>query len=161
MTSPAQSASVSVDTYPSDRYYPKVVKAFDEILSREIVVAPVDVFMAMGLLSKEGYEDWRFGRIPDLEKAIQCGLPKCKRILKIIGFHAHDLDMVPRPTVYMKWGKGKKIRLCFSKNRYAYLEKQYEKCFKWNRRLTYSEWKKQAGPDAKRATENFKVNENS
>ena len=132
---------VSVENYKSDKYYPRVVRAFDEILKKSIIVEPINVFIAMNILDQKGYEDWRFGRIPHLECAIKSGLPKCKRILKIIGFHAHDLNMVPSPTVYMRWGKGRKIRLQFSKNAYPYLEKQYSKSFKWNRRLPYKDWK--------------------
>jgi hypothetical protein len=36
--------------------------------------APVDVLMGIGVLSKENYENWRFGRIPFLEKVCQANL---------------------------------------------------------------------------------------
>ena len=131
---------VSLDTYRSDRYYSKVVQAFSEILTDKVVVEPIEVFMAIGVLSNQGYEDWRFGRIPHLERAIQCGLPRCRRILKIIGFHANDLDMVPCAKAYKKWGKGRKVDLQFSKNGDPYLEKRYARNFKWNRKLSYAEY---------------------
>lgn len=132
---------VSVGTYKSDQCYPRVVRAFEQILAKGIIVEPVAVFMQMELLTTQGYEDWRFGRIPYLERAMVCGLPKCKRIVGIIGFHAHDLDMVPRPTLYRKWGKGKKVDLRFTKNEDVRLEKACARCFKWNRRLSYCEWR--------------------
>ncbi len=132
---------VSVESYKSDKYYPKVVRVFDEILRESIIVEPINVFILMDMLDRKGYEDWRFGRIPHLERAMKSGLPKCKRVLRIIGFHAHDLKMVQRPTVYMKWGKGRKIKLQFSKNAVPYLEERYATCFKWNRRLSYPDWK--------------------
>ena len=86
---------VTVNNYMDDKYYPKVLRAFDAILSRKEVVAPIDVFLEIGNLKMEKVEDWRFGRIPYLERVFEGNLSKCNRILRIIGFHAHDLDMVP------------------------------------------------------------------
>ena len=65
---------------------------------------------------------------------------QCKRILKIIGFHAHDLDMAPSETAYKKWGNGKKVDLRFSKNGDPYLEKRYARNFKWNRKVSFTEY---------------------
>ncbi len=132
---------VSVQNYKSDKYYPKVVSAFDRILTDGKVVAPIDVLMALGNLNPKKCEDWRFGRVPYLEKVIDGSLPKLHKILNIIGFHAHDLDMKPSPTVYKKWGKGRRIDLKFTRNRIPKIEATYSKCFAWNRRLPYEEWK--------------------
>ena len=52
----------------------------DELRKEDFVIKPVEVFQAMGLLSKKHLEDWRFGRIPYLEKVIQCNLGKAGRI---------------------------------------------------------------------------------
>ena len=57
-------------TYKKDKYYSKVTAAVDQLLKERHVVAPVEVFMQMGNLTKEDYENWRFGRIPYLERVI-------------------------------------------------------------------------------------------
>ena len=60
-------------------------------------------------------------------------LSKANRILRIIGFHVHDINMVPRQTVYHKWGKGKKRILQFSKSGNKVLENAYSRHYIWNR----------------------------
>jgi len=132
---------VTVQNYKSDKLYPGVVSAFDMLLRKGKVVAPVDVFMAMGNLEKRKYEDWRFGRVGSLESVIQGNLSKCSRILKIIGFHAHDLDMVPSRGTYKKWGKGKKLNLKFSKSGNRKIEAKYTTSFLWNKRKSYPDWR--------------------
>jgi hypothetical protein len=60
-------------------------------------------------------EDWRFGRVPYLEMVIHGNLTRLSRLLRILRFHAHDLNLVPSVTAYMRWGKGPKQRLRFTK----------------------------------------------
>ncbi len=112
-------------TYKKDKYYPKVTQAVHELLKNDIFVTPVDVFIKIGVLTKEAYEDWRFGRIPCLEKVISCNLSKVNRILRIFRFHAKDRGLKSSKTVYKKWGKGKKIFLRFSKSGNPSLEEAY------------------------------------
>ena len=131
---------VGVDNYRTDGYYPKVVRAFDALLAEGQVVAPVDVFMKLGNLHPKKYDDWRFGRVACLEQVIAGNLSKCRKILRLIGFHAHDLSMKPSPTVYNKWGKGRSITLRFTKHGDLKVERAYSKCFVWNRRVSYLEW---------------------
>jgi hypothetical protein len=61
-------------------------------------------------------EDWRFGRIPFLEKVIQCNLSNANRILRVLRLHALERGLKPSHTVYKKQGKGNRIRLRFSKS---------------------------------------------
>lgn len=53
-----------LSNYKKDKYYPKVVSVVDEILKKSIFVAPVEVFIRIGNLSRKDYENWRFGRAP-------------------------------------------------------------------------------------------------
>ena len=69
----------------------------------------------MDLLSNADVESWRFGRSPYLEKVIRGSLGKTSRILRILRMHGHDLDMIPSHTAYLKWGKGPRTPLRFSK----------------------------------------------
>ena len=123
---------VTVSTYRKDKYYPRVVRAISKILSKSDVVAPVEVLIEMGNLSKKNHEAWRKGQIPYLERVFEGSLSKANRILRIIGFHAHDLNMVPRNTHYHQWGKGKNRALRFSKSRDNKLEEAYARHYLWN-----------------------------
>lgn len=124
-----QMTKVTVESYRDDKYYPKVVRAVEAILARGDVVAPIEVFIHMELLSKADVESWRFGRVPYLEKVIRCSLGKASRILRILRMHVHDLNMIPSHTAYVKWGKGARTPLRFSKTGDPNLEEAYSRHF--------------------------------
>jgi hypothetical protein len=86
---------VTVQNYRQDKYYPRVVRAVGRILSRTDVVEPVEILLEMGNLSRKNHDTWRCGQVPCLERVIEGNLSKTNRILRIIGFHLHDLNMVP------------------------------------------------------------------
>jgi hypothetical protein len=123
--------TVSVETFRDDPLYPKIARAVAVILQNGKVVAPVDVLVRMDLLVPERLEDWRRGRVPYLEKVINCNLTRLSRLLRILRFHAHDLRLVPSNTVYMKWGKGPKRQLRFTKTGDSKLEEAYSRHFVW------------------------------
>jgi hypothetical protein len=80
----------------------------EDILRRGNVVMPVDVLVGMGLLTQHHLEDWRRGRVPYLERVINCNLSRLGRLLRIVRFHAHDLNLRPSLTAYRCFS----IRLC-------------------------------------------------
>ncbi len=84
--------NVTDNTYRKDKYYPRLVRAIAEVLSRSDVVAPVKVLIEMGNLSKKNHDAWRNGQVPYLERVFEGNLSKANRILRIIGFHVHDLN---------------------------------------------------------------------
>ena len=43
--------------------------------------APVDVLMEIGVLPKQKYEEWRFGKIPYLEQVCTCNLRKLSEVM--------------------------------------------------------------------------------
>lgn len=94
-------------------------------------MAPVDVLIGMGLLTREHLDDWRRGRLPYLERVINCNLARLSRLLRILRFHAHDLNLKPSWTAYMRWGKGPKQRLRFTKTGGLKLEESYATHFVW------------------------------
>ena len=124
---------VTVNTYRQDKYYPRIVRAVATILSRSDVVAPVEVLLEMGNLTQKNHEAWCRGQVPYLERVFEGNLSKANRILHIIGFHVHDLNLVPRRTVYHQWGKGKKHILRFSKSGNEGVEEAYSTHYVWNR----------------------------
>ena len=119
---------VTSSNYKNDKLYPSVARAIAEILKTKTVVAPVEVLLQMERISKSQYEDWRFRRIPHLEKVFHGNLSKANRILRIIEYRARALDLQPSQTVYHKWGKGgKRITLRFSKSGHPHLEQAYSR----------------------------------
>ena len=66
-----------------------------------------------------------------LEAVIHCNLTRLSRLLRILRFHAHDLNLVPSATVYRRWGKGPKQRLRFTKTGDPNLEEAYARHFVW------------------------------
>ncbi|HXU46929.1 MAG TPA: hypothetical protein VN783_15475 [Thermoanaerobaculia bacterium] len=54
---------ITAETYRNDKCYPKVVRAVEAILATGEVVAPIEVFVYLDLLSKADVESWRFGRV--------------------------------------------------------------------------------------------------
>ena len=123
--------TVSVDTFRDDPLYPRIARAAEQILARGKVVTPVDVLVRMHLLAPERLEDWRRGRVPYLERVIDGNLTRLSRLLRILRFHAHDLELVPSITVYTRWGWGPKQRLRFTKTADPKLEEAYARHFVW------------------------------
>jgi len=122
---------VGVSNYRTDALYGRVVRAVETLLARGKVVAPVDVLVEMGLLDPEWLHQWRLGRVPYLETVIHGSLTRLSRLLRILRFHAHDLNLVPSSTAYMRWGKGPKQALRFTKTGDANLEAAYSRHFVW------------------------------
>ena len=116
---------ITRSNYMKDKYYSKVTSAVDQLLKDRFVIAPFEVLIQMGYLTKENYETWRFGRIPYLERVIMCNLSKTNRIMRILRLHAEDRGFRPSSTVYKKWGKGKKILIRFSKSGNPAIENLY------------------------------------
>jgi hypothetical protein len=121
---------VTVGTYKKDTLYPKVVRATARILKRSDEISPVEILLEMGNLEPKAYKAWCVGEVPYLERVFQGSLSKANRILRIIRFHAHDLNMMPNPHTYKR--KGKNTALRFSKSGNRNLEGAYACHFRWN-----------------------------
>jgi hypothetical protein len=122
---------VSIATFRADPLYPKVERAVAAILAKGKVVAPVDVLVVMGLLAADRLDDWRRGRIPYLEQVIAGNLTRLSRLLRILRFHAHELNLEPSITVYLRRGRGPRQPLRFTKSGNAKLEEAYARHFVW------------------------------
>jgi hypothetical protein len=118
--------SLTSTNYQKDKLYPAVARAVAEILATTNVVTPVEVLLRMQRITKAQCEDWRFGRIPYLERVCVGNLSKLSVILRLLGYHARTLGLKPSQTVYHKWGRGgKHILLRFSKSGAPALEAAY------------------------------------
>ncbi|MFC7337661.1 hypothetical protein ACFQY0_10775 [Haloferula chungangensis] len=116
---------VTLENYRQDRYYPKVVAAVKRLLAKQRHVSPVEVLMEMGVLMADDRKRWQRGQVPYLEKVIRCNLSKAGRILRILRFHAHDLNLGPSMTAYRH---GKQV-LRFSKTGVKAIEEAYARHF--------------------------------
>ncbi|HEY6558855.1 MAG TPA: hypothetical protein VI072_16335 [Polyangiaceae bacterium] len=122
---------VTVHDFRSDPMFPRIERAVAAILAVGKIVAPVDVLVKMDMLTPKALQDWRFGRVPYLERVIRGSLSRLSRLLRIVGFHCHDLNLVASHTAYVKWGKGPRTPLRFTKTREERLEKIYARHFVW------------------------------
>ena len=123
--------AVTVATFRSDSLFPRIERAVAAILKTSKVVTPIDVLVGMQLLTREHVRDWRHGRIDYLERVINCNLTRLSRLLRILRFHVHDLNLVPSTTVYLRHGKGRKFRLRFTKTGDTRLAVAYATHFVW------------------------------
>jgi len=104
----------------------KVYSVVNSILKERIYISPVDVLMGLGILSVKDYENWRFGRVPYLEKVCKTSLSNLSFIMKELRTYARQNHLKPSWTAYNQWGaKGRKIPLCFSKSGDSSIEEAY------------------------------------
>ncbi len=103
----------------------KTMDAVQEILGEKNFVSAVDIFMKIGKLSQKDYEDWRRGKIPYLERVLQCNLSKASLVMKTYRKVAVQMNLKPSRTAYHQWGKKKGILLQFSKSGKSQIEDAY------------------------------------
>ena len=89
--------------------------------------SPVDVLMDIGVLTKENYENWRFGKVPYLECVCTVNLKKLSVIMHEIRSYAIKNNFKPSWTYYGKWGvkNAKRPKLRFSKSDDEKIEESY------------------------------------
>jgi hypothetical protein len=119
----------TLNNYTTDKYYPRIVKAVDAELQAKNFVTPVGVLISRELLAKGDVENWRAGRIAYLEQVVGCNLAKASRILRIIRFHAHDLNLKPSKTVCQRRAAGGNVPLRFSKTDERHIGEAYARHF--------------------------------
>ena len=70
--------------------------------------APVDVLMEVGVLQKQKYEDWRFGRVDYLERVCTVNLRKLSFIMRQMQVCAQKSGLKSSFCYYKQWGVKKK-----------------------------------------------------
>ena len=111
----------------------KVQSAIAHQCKQRGYAAPVDVLMAVGVLTKQNYEDWRFGRVDYLERVCTVNLSKLSFIMHQIQEYAKKTGLKPSFCYYKRWnvkkksGQGKRpvIPLRFSKSGANEIERCY------------------------------------
>lgn len=95
--------------------------------------APVDVLMDVGYLSKQDYENWRYGRVDYLERVCKANLSKLSLVMREMRSYAAKAGLKPSFSYYKRWGTKKKngqgrkpvIPLRFSKSGDPEIERRY------------------------------------
>lgn len=95
--------------------------------------APVDVLMDIGVLPKNQYEAWRFGKVSYLESVCTVNLRKLSFIMHQMRLYAQKQHLKPSFCYYKQWGVQKKngqghkpvIQLRFSKSGKSEIEREY------------------------------------
>ena len=99
--------------------------------------------MEIGVLPKQKYEDWRFGRVDYLERVCTVNLRKLSFIMHQMRVYAQKTGLKPSFCCYKQWsvpkknGQGHKpvIPLRFSKSGDAEIERQYATHFVDSKRI--------------------------
>lgn len=95
--------------------------------------APVDVLMDIGALTRQRYEDWRFGKVPYLEAVCTMNLHKLSFVMSQMREYARKAGWKPSFCCYKRWAVKKKtgqghapvIPLRFSKYGQPQVERWY------------------------------------
>jgi len=104
----------------------KAKAAAEQVLRDKGYISAVEVLLAMGRLSKEDYERWRFLQVPHLEKVLPGSLNQHSYLCQQLRAYARDeLKLKPSRTAYTSWGKGRRQPLRFSKYGQPYLEELF------------------------------------
>ena len=93
----------------------KIESSMSKLLYEKKVVSVVDVFIDLGILDVKDYEKWRKGQIDYLERVCKGSLGKLSKTIDDIFKYAREKNLKISSTYYKKWGKGRKMKLRFSK----------------------------------------------
>ncbi len=118
---------VTLINYKKDSLYPKVVKASALALRGHNEFTVVEIMVKMGNIIPKDLARWEKGEVQYFERIFQGSLSKANRILRILSFHAHDLNMLKDK----KKPVNRKNRR-FTKTGNAELESMYSIYYRWD-----------------------------
>jgi hypothetical protein len=120
---------ITEENFRRDPLYPRIARAVARILTRNKVVAPVNVLVHMGRLHPRDLDAWRNGQVPYLEKVIIGNLTRLGRLLRILRMHARELKLIPSDVIYRAPKSTERLR--FSKTGNWGVERAYARHFIW------------------------------
>jgi hypothetical protein len=98
----------------------------DQVLRNTGYISAVEVLLAMGRLSKQDYERWRFCQVPHLENVLPGSLAQHAFFCRELRAYARDeLKLKPSRTAYVSWGKTRRQPLRFTKYGQPHLEELF------------------------------------
>lgn len=95
------------------------------MLSEKGYVAPVDLLQRLGWLKPEDYENWRFRRVPYLERVVTGSLARLSFAMHEFRRWARGQGLRPSWTNYRSWGCPHRITLRFSRSGEPAIEQAY------------------------------------
>ena len=107
----------------------KMNEVSSEVLREKGYISFIDILIRMEKLTQNQYEDWRFRRVPYLERVITVNLPRLNLMLRTLHQNAKKGGLRPSKTVYVSWGKGRRTPLRFSKSGDPNIEEAYSTHF--------------------------------
>ncbi|MNB87800.1 hypothetical protein D3C81_1319080 [compost metagenome] len=122
----------------------KVRRTVNDLVLEKGFVSPLDVFLRLGKVTPKQVEEWRYGRVPCLERVLHGNLSQFSFIMLSVREKARELELRPSHTAYMRWGKGPKRPLRFSKSGDPNIELHYATHFLPNTpHPSLPQWKKE------------------
>lgn len=112
----------------------KTISIINSLIYEKGYVCSVDVLLRLEYLSQKDYEDWRFGRVPFLEKVCKVNLKKLSLTNNIVRKFGEQRQLKKLWTAYNQWGT-KNRRLVFSKSGDPNIETLYSTHFIDNKRI--------------------------
>lgn len=103
----------------------KVRHAVHQMIWEKGHASPLDLFIKLEKISPKLVEEWRFGRVPYLERVLHGNLAQFSFIMKEFRKVAREMNLKESYTAYVSWGKGPKRLLCFSKSCDSQVERHY------------------------------------
>lgn len=113
----------------------KTTAIINSLIYEKGYICSVDVLLRLEYLTQKDYEDWRFGRMPYLEKVCKVNLKKLSLTNRIIRKFAEQRQLKNSWTGYNQWGTKNKRILVFSKSGDPNIEKLYATHFIDNKRI--------------------------
>jgi hypothetical protein len=108
-----------------DQLRTRLSAAATECLAAKGYIAPVDVLITTGLLTRDDYERWRRREVPCLEHAVRGSQPRVSFFMRTLIANCRRGNMKPSWTAYVSWGKGPREPLRFSKSGNPQIERAY------------------------------------
>jgi hypothetical protein len=84
----------------ADELSQRVIRAAEATLGEQNYVAPIDMLVGLGWLALPRVDEWRQGRVPNLEDALQVKPEKLSRAMEVFRQWAVDKGLQPSETVY-------------------------------------------------------------
>jgi len=103
----------------------KVRQITHQLILEKGYASPLDLFLKMEKITPKLVEEWRFGRVPYLERVLHGNLAQFSFIMKEFRKTASELNLKESYTAYMSWGKGPRRPLRFAKSGNSHVERQY------------------------------------
>ncbi len=103
----------------------KIRQAVHQLVMDKNQVSPLDLLLHLEKLTPKLVEEWRFRRVPYLERVTNGGLGQLSFIMKVLRQTAREMELKESYSAYVSWGKGPKKPLRFSKSGDPNVERGY------------------------------------